>query len=88
MSESLPCVGCGWCCLHDQCDLSHRLHGYCRRCPEVYWSEELGRYLCALVGHVERDREARRALFVGMGCCYPASPWREDVRNRDEEFPP
>ncbi|MGE4468533.1 MAG: hypothetical protein AB7D47_00195 [Desulfovibrio sp.] len=81
-------MGCGWCCLHDQCDLSHRLHGYCRRCPDLFWSEEQGRYLCALVDDPEHGAEARRALFLGRGCCNPRSGWRQDVRNRDGEFPP
>ncbi|MDR3045970.1 MAG: hypothetical protein LBU75_17175 [Desulfovibrio sp.] len=45
----VPCVGCGWCCLSDQCQVSHRLHGYVPRCPELIWDAPLGRYLCLLM---------------------------------------
>lgn len=44
-----PCVGCGWCCLSDQCQVSHRLHGYLPRCPELVWDAARGRYLCLLM---------------------------------------
>lgn len=44
-----PCVGCGWCCLSDQCQVSHRLHGYLPRCPELFWDAARGRYLCLLM---------------------------------------
>ncbi|MGE4290581.1 MAG: hypothetical protein AB7E32_00100 [Desulfovibrio sp.] len=83
----MECKGCGWCCLHDQCELSHRLYGFRRRCPDIRWDEAQGRYLCALVldpGHAD---EARKALFLGQGCCNRFTSWREDVRNRDREFP-
>ncbi|WP_035066909.1 hypothetical protein [Nitratidesulfovibrio termitidis] len=45
----VPCVGCGWCCLSDQCQVSHLLHGYLPRCPELLWDAALGRYLCLLM---------------------------------------
>ncbi|WP_223290319.1 hypothetical protein [Nitratidesulfovibrio sp. SRB-5] len=45
----VPCVGCGWCCLSDQCLVSHHLHGYLPRCPELLWDAALGRYLCLLM---------------------------------------
>ncbi|NHZ47694.1 hypothetical protein [Nitratidesulfovibrio liaohensis] len=45
----VSCVGCGWCCLSDQCLVSHHLHGYVPRCPELAWDAALGRYLCLLM---------------------------------------
>lgn len=45
----VPCVGCGWCCLSDQCLVSHHLHGYLPRCPELLWNAALDRYLCLLM---------------------------------------
>ncbi|WP_327077718.1 hypothetical protein [Paucidesulfovibrio longus] len=59
-----------------------------RRCPDIRWDEERGRYLCALVLAPESEDEARKALFVGQGCCNRFSSWRGDVRNRDHEYPP
>lgn len=82
-----PCVGCGWCCLHDQCGLSHRIHGYKRRCPELFWSSGQGRYLCRLADD-SGNAEARRSLFIGQGCCARFNDWRGDVRDRDDEWPP
>ncbi|MGE4299511.1 MAG: hypothetical protein AB7E47_15955 [Desulfovibrionaceae bacterium] len=84
--EAPPCVGCGWCCLSDQCEESHRLHGFMRRCPEVYWSEENGCYRCRLAAHPEKGAHYRATLFMGEGCCARFNTWRTDVRNRDAEL--
>lgn len=81
--SSEPCVGCGWCCLTDPCEVSHRKYGYKRRCPELYWDRQAGRYLCALMDDPEEGEAARRSLFQGQGCCAPLNPWRGNVRNRD-----
>jgi hypothetical protein len=78
---SLPCVGCGWCCLTDQCGESHILHGYRQRCPEVFWDGAARRYLCRLSSS-ERMREH---LAMGEGCCAPLNSWRGDVKNRDPD---
>lgn len=83
--SSKPCVGCGWCCLSDPCWVSHWRHGYTRRCPELYWDEELGRYMCAAMDDPEEGDYARRKLYEGQGCCAPDNPFRDDVRNRDRE---
>jgi len=80
----LPCVGCGWCCLHDQCTDSLRRHGYLPRCPELFWSEEAGRYLCRTMLEGESGAGIRRNQHTGKGCCAPLNSWRQDVRNRDE----
>lgn len=82
---SKPCVGCGWCCLTDQCGESHRIHGYVPRCPEVYWDEAVHKYLCKLMLDPERGEEFRKALHSGVGCCAPLNDWRDDVRNRDND---
>ncbi len=74
-------MGCGWCCLTDQCQESHILHGYRERCPEVYWDDGAGRYLCRLAGQTR----FRELLGMGQGCCAPLNGWRADVRNRDPE---
>lgn len=80
-----PCVGCGWCCLSDQCQVSHGLHGYLPRCPELVWDGALGRYLCLLMAP---DRAASgplpdlAELRQGLGCCAPLCSWRHDVRCR------
>lgn len=64
-----------------------RLYGYRKRCPDILFDEEQERYVCRLVGHAVHGEAARRALFLGQGCCNPLGDWRRDVRNRDEEFP-
>lgn len=79
----LPCVGCGWCCLHDQCDDSMRRYGYKKRCPELRWDEEHMRYLCQAMGG-EAGRKIRYTQHAGKGCCAPCNTWRSDVRNREE----
>jgi len=90
-----PCVGCGWCCLSDQCLVSHHLHGYVARCPELVWDGALGRYLCQLMAPT-RTASCRTApgpsqhdsgpdlteLRQGLGCCAPLCSWRRDVRDR------
>ena len=77
----LPCLGCGWCCLHDQCPESHILHGYLARCPEIGWDELLGLYRCRLADR----KKYRELLHMGLGCCAPLNPWRGKVREREEE---
>jgi len=83
--SSKPCVGCGWCCMHDQCWVSHDKYGYLPRCPDLYWDGGLGRYMCGAMDDPENGRIARRKLFEGQGCCAPLNDWRGDVKNRDHE---
>ena len=78
LMSSLPCVGCGWCCLTDQCVESHIKHGYRERCPEVFWDNDLRCYRCRL----SADDSLRRLLGIGEGCCAPLNPWRDDVKDR------
>lgn len=80
-----PCTGCGWCCLTDPCEYSHRRYGYLRRCPDLSWDAAANRYLCKAMSDPERGAQARYENFAGQGCCAPLNPWREDVRNRDVE---
>jgi hypothetical protein len=81
-----PCVGCGWCCLTDPCEVSHHRYGYLPRCPDLRWDAAAGRYLCGMMGAAEQGREqaaaARRRLFEGQGCCAPHNPFRRHVRDR------
>ncbi|MDQ7833108.1 MAG: hypothetical protein RDU30_15370 [Desulfovibrionaceae bacterium] len=81
--SAVPCVGCGWCCLNDQCRESHILHGYQKRCPELYWDDAALRYACRLAADPVRGEEFRFLLAIGEGCCARFNTWREDVRNRD-----
>lgn len=78
-----PCVGCGWCCLTDQCEESHRKYGYMLRCPEVFWDQSVRRYNCRMMLDPVSGAASRKALLQGKGCCAPLNPWRTDVRNRD-----
>lgn len=80
---SKPCVGCGWCCLDNQCEESHRQYGYMRRCPDLKWDDEQGRYLCLMMLDPEKGDQARRSNHEGQGCYAPLNKWRDDVRNRD-----
>jgi len=80
--SSLPCVGCGWCCLDNPCETSHRRHGYVGRCPDLAWDPGQGRYLCGLVLDPELGATVRAEQFVGEGCCAPLNAWRGDVRDR------
>lgn len=77
------CIGCGWCCLTDQCHVSHEIYGYLPRCPELVWNQGGGRYACRLMGDPERGAEYRHRLLTGQGCCARDNPFRADVRNRD-----
>ncbi|WP_366141540.1 hypothetical protein [Pseudodesulfovibrio sp.] len=83
--ENAPCVGCGWCCLTDPCQESHRRHGYVRRCPDLKWDEAKGRYLCGLMLDPDQGAEVRRSQHAGQGCYAPLNAWRKDVRNRDKD---
>ncbi|HDQ41223.1 MAG TPA: hypothetical protein ENN39_09385 [Desulfonatronum sp.] len=62
---------------------SHRLHGYQPRCPELFWDNGQGRYLCRLAKDPVHGETFRRALLIGKGCCAPLNPWREEARNRE-----
>lgn len=62
--------------------VSHRLHGYLPRCPELSWDEAAGRYLCLLMLDERLGAEHRWELAAGEGCCAPLNNWREDVRDR------
>ena len=77
-----PCVGCGWCCLSDQCMDSHRRYGYLRRCPDLFWDDEAARYLCRLMLDSEIAPEVRRNQHAGQGCYAPLCAWRQDVKDR------
>lgn len=79
----LPCVGCGWCCLTDQCTDSMRRHGYMRRCPDLFWDDAAGRYFCQAMLTDKTKAETRHSQHAGQGCCAPLHAWRNDVRNRD-----
>jgi hypothetical protein len=79
----LPCVGCGWCCLTDQCMDSMRRHGYMRRCPDLLWDEQARRYVCRAMLEEIGGAEIRRSQHTGKGCCAPLNTWRNDIRNRD-----
>ncbi|MCM0756816.1 hypothetical protein M7784_16400 [Desulfovibrio aminophilus] len=81
---SLPCVGCGWCCLDTQCGVSHGLHGYLPRCPELFWDEAEGRYVCLLIRD-PRPGVDLTELREGRGCCAPLNPWRAWVVSREKE---
>lgn len=81
--EPLPCVGCGWCCLRDPCNVSHQLYGYQKKCPALFWDEADNRYKCKLAMDPELGAEYRKALFVGEGCCARHNNWRNDVKKRD-----
>lgn len=75
----LPCVGCGWCCLDNPCEVSQQAFGYVRRCPALKWTG--ARYVCGLVLE-PRPGVDLTPLFVGQGCCARHNAWRNDVRER------
>lgn len=75
----LECVGCGWCCLDNPCEVSHAVYGYTPRCPALTWTG--ARYVCALVLRPQ-DGVDLGPLFVGQGCCARHNAWRGDVRQR------
>lgn len=78
-----PCVGCGWCCLDYPCDQSIHRHGYTDRCPELFWSAEKARYLCAMAMDMNDGAYIRKVQRMGEGCCAPSNRWRNAVRQRD-----
>jgi hypothetical protein len=64
---------------------SHRKYGYMRRCPDLFWDEEAGRYLCGLMLAPETAEQVKQSQHAGQGCYAPLNSWREEVRNRDED---
>ena len=75
----LDCLGCGWCCLDNPCEVSHQAFGYTPRCPALKWTG--ARYVCDLVIHPLPGIDLT-PLFVGQGCCARHNAWRDDVRER------
>lgn len=71
-AEPLPCVGCGYCCRKVQCLASAQIHGFRRRCPELYFENDIWR--CRLA----EDPQMRIRLHIGAGCC---STLNSDRRN-------
>lgn len=78
---SRPCVGCGWCCIDNQCGVSHGLHGYVPRCPELLWDASCDRYVCRLIRDAPPEVDLTE-LHAGEGCCAPLHGWHHDVRQR------
>jgi hypothetical protein len=75
----LSCVGCGWCCLDNPCEVSHQAFGYAKRCPALIWTGT--RYVCELVLRPVAGVDLT-PLFVGQGCCARHNAWRGDVKDR------
>lgn len=75
----LECMGCGWCCLDNPCEVSHAAFGYTPRCPALVWTG--ARYICDLVVRPVAGVDLT-PLFVGQGCCARHNAWRESVRER------
>ena len=70
------CVGCGFCCLMEQCIVSQRLHGKLNQCPELIFKD--GRHWCDLV-------EKRPNLvkdMIGIGCGAHWNLFRKNVKKR------
>ncbi len=61
-----------------------RRHGYLPRCPELIWSEQEKRYLCATMLQGRSGDAIRRNQHTGQGCCAPLNAWRNDVHNREK----
>ena len=78
------CVGCGYCCMKAPCVASARLYPGAKHCPQLVWSDDLGRYRChlsMLPGSV--GERYRNELSIGAGCCSSLNSWRRDVKRRD-----
>jgi hypothetical protein len=75
----LACVGCGWCCLDNPCEVSQLAYGYTPRCPALKWTG--ARYVCGLVVSPVPGVDLS-PLFVGEGCCARHNAWRADVKDR------
>ncbi|WP_027721665.1 hypothetical protein [Maridesulfovibrio zosterae] len=83
--SSKKCVGCGWCCISDPCEVSHRKYGYTKRCPDLFWDKCMNRYICLLMRDAQESEDAKRQLFEGQGCCAPLMTWRDNVHDRDND---
>jgi len=87
-TEEIPlivrdCVGCGFCCIKTQCDVSYRLYKTVEVCPQLQWHEDESRYKCGLMllpGNL--GFEYRKELYAGAGCCSGLNDWRRDVKKR------
>ena len=80
---SKPCVGCGWCCIQDPCMESHRRYGYMRRCPDLFWDDKAGRYMCGLMLDPETAEETKRSQHAGQGCYRAAQFLASGCSHRD-----
>ena len=56
-----------------------------RRCPDLFWDDALGCYRCAMADDPEWGPFVRRGQDMDGTCCAPLNPYRDDVKNRDDE---
>jgi hypothetical protein len=72
------CVGCGYCCIKAQCNISRVMLGDHKRCPALKWNGK--RYLCELA----KDKKIADSLAIGAGCSSSLfNIWRRDIREHD-----
>jgi hypothetical protein len=77
------CVGCGYCCMKTQCDVSYRLYKTVDVCPQLRWDEQKEQYVCGLMLIPGLLGEGyRKELHSGAGCCSNMNDWRKDVKKR------
>lgn len=73
MSDSLRCVGCGYCCTKVMCRIGSMFYGhYTNPCPALIRND--GRCLCSL--YLSDPERYEGVLEIGEGCCFPDNPLR------------
>lgn len=86
LATTVECIGCGFCCSHNQCSESVRLFGVVARCPVLLWHRARIRYVCGLLYLIEyKDTSNAESLAIGEGCCSPCNEWRNNVNPRNKE---
>ncbi len=79
MSESQPCVRCGFCCTKQMCRIGSMIYGhYTNPCPALRLNE--GRYQCSL--YLGDPARYEHVLEIGNGCCFPSNPLRIDTGDK------
>ena len=86
----LECVRCGFCCSIDICKPGKYYFLFKKGiqakapCPALVWNEKDGRTSCSIIEEFTED-EKKHGLKLGRGCGRPDSPWREQMKQQDED---
>ena len=74
--ESVPCVGCAFCCSERICRIGGMIYGHYKSpCPALSWDGN--RFLCQL--YLSDPSRYEGVLEIGAGCCFPTNSRRREI---------